>query len=245
MRKPIIVANWKMYTRAADAAVLATTVRNGLAKVEGLEVVLCPPVIWLSEIRKIIGRGSRIELGAQNIFYEPEGAYTGEISPLMVLDLARYVIIGHSERREYFGETNLDVNEKTIAALRANLAPIVCVGERRRKNNPKETVAELTEALTHVPKKRYEEITLAYEPVWAIGTGDNAEPEYAAAVLTLLREVIGPKSSILYGGSVNTKNIAGYADRPEIDGVLVGGASLRASEFVKICKIWQQRKNFR
>lgn len=245
MRKPTVIGNWKMYTSLADAHILATSIRNGVAKLQGVDVVLCPPAIWLLDIRQIIKRGSKVELGAQNMFYEPEGAYTGEISPIMLKDVVDYVIIGHSERREYFGEKDFDVNEKLIAALRADLKPIVCVGEKKRKNIPVEPVNQLKEALEHIPKSHYRDIIVAYEPIWAIGSGENAEPEYVARVLTMLREIIGPNSSMLYGGSVKSTNIKEYAARPEIDGVLVGGASLRASEFIKICETWSHIKNFR
>lgn len=246
MRRPIIVANWKMYTRAADAQVLATLVRNGIAHVDLVEVVLCPPAVWLSEISSIVGNGPKISLGIQNIFYESEGAYTGEISPFMARDLARYVIIGHSERREHFGETDFDVNEKVIAALKAGLSPIVCVGEKKKSTtNPTEVLHQLKEALMHVPKENYKDIIVAYEPVWAIGTGNTASADYAAKVISQLREIVLRDSPILYGGSVNSQNAIEFGSRPEIDGLLVGGASLRAAEFINICKVWADNKNFK
>jgi len=242
----MVVGNWKMYTQASDAAILATTIRNYVANIHGIEVVLCPPAVWLSEILSIVGKRGKIELGAQNMFYEPEGAYTGEISPLMVKDLAKYVIVGHSERREYFGETNLEVNEKVIAALKAGLSPIICVGEKKKSvKYPSSVVKQLTEALAHVPKKNYKDIVVAYEPIWAIGTGENADPEYAARVITVIREIVLRDCPILYGGSVNSKNAAGFAKRPEIDGLLVGGASLRGAEFVKICSTWADSKSLK
>jgi len=243
MKRSIIVGNWKMYaTSIADAHVLTTAVRNGVAKIPGIEVILCPPSIWLTEISSIIKKNPKSFLGAQNMFNEPEGAYTGEISPLMVKEVADYCIIGHSERREYFGETDFDVNEKVLAALKARITPIVCVGERKVKNKPDEPVRELKEALDNVPKSRLKDIIVAYEPVWAIGTGENAEPEYVARVVSKLREIVSDSTPILYGGSVNSKNIKGYAERPEIDGVLVGGASVRSGEFIQICKIWSDTK---
>jgi triosephosphate isomerase len=246
----MVVGNWKMYTRAADANVLATTVRNYVAGIDGVEVVICPPVIWLSEVINIVGRGGKIELGAQNMFYEAEGAYTGEISPLMIRDLAKYVIIGHSERREHFCETDLDVNEKVIAALKAGLSPIICVGEKKKSTQyPNGVVQELKEALKHVPKKNYRDITVAYEPIWAISTAENrdrnADVEYVVKVISALREIVLRDSPILYGGSVNSKNAKEYAERPEIDGALVGAASLRAADFVKVCEIWADAKNFK
>lgn len=246
MRRPLIVGNWKMYTRAADAQVLATMVRNGIANIDLIEVVMCPPVIWLSEAASIIGNSPKISLGAQNMFYEDEGAYTGEISPLMIRDLAKYVIVGHSERREHFGETDFDVNEKVLAALKAGLSPIVCVGEKKKATtHPKEALNQLKEALMHVPKASYKDIIVAYEPVWAIGTGHNADAEYAAKVISQLREIVLRDSPILYGGSVNSKNASEFGARPEIDGLLIGGASLRAAEFVNICRVWADKKNFK
>lgn len=250
MRRPLVVGNWKMYTEAADAHILATTIRNYASSINGIEIVLCPPVIWLSEILSIVGKSGTIKLGAQNMFYEKEGPYTGEISPMMIRDLAKYVIIGHSERREHFGETNLEVNEKVIAALRAGLSPIICVGEKKKSvNYPTSVVNQLKEALAHVPKKYYKDIVVAYEPVWAISTaGDrdrNAEVEYVVKVITALREIVLRDSPILYGGSVNSKNAKDYASQPGIDGALVGAASLRASEFVKVCSTWAENKSFK
>jgi len=249
MRRAMVVGNWKMYTDAADASILATTIRNYVAQIEGVEVVLCPPVIWLAEVAGIVGKG-KVQIGAQNIFYEGEGPFTGEVSPIMVRDLAKYAIVGHSERREHFGETDLEVNEKVIAALKAGLSPIVCVGEKKKSSRfPDEAVEQLREALKHVPKKNYKDIVVAYEPIWAISTTKNSEheadPLYVAKVISALREIVLRDSPILYGGSVNSKNAPDYAARPEIDGVLVGSASLRASEFVKICSEWATGKGFK
>ncbi len=244
MKRSIIVGNWKMYaTSMADAHILATSIRNHATDIADIEIVLAPPAIYLSEIAQIIGRGKKIQLAAQNMFYEPDGAYTGEISPLMVAEIASYVIIGHSERREYFGETNLEVNEKVTAAIKAGIVPIICVGEKTKGETIGQPLKELEEALNHIPKKHYPDIIVAYEPIWAIGTGENAEPEYVARVATKLREIVSVHTPILYGGSVKSENVAGYAGRPEIDGVLAGGASVRAAEFVKICKIWSEHKS--
>ena len=246
MRRSMIVANWKMYTQAADAHVLATTVRNYVTNLEGVEVTLCPPAVWLTEVGAILGKKGKVQLGAQNMFYEPEGAYTGEISPMMLKDLVKYVIIGHSERRKHFGETNLDVNEKVIAALKAGLCPIVCVGEEKKSiGYPKGPVEQLGQALLHVPKKNFKDIVVAYEPIWAIGTGQNADADYVVKVVAALRELVMQDTPILYGGSVKSGNCAEYGKRPEIDGLLVGGASLRAAEFVKICSIWAESKSFK
>lgn len=244
MKRSIVVGNWKMHaTSVGDAHILATTIRNNVAKLN-LEVVLCPPYVWLCEVKNILGRSTKLHVGAQNVFFEPEGAYTGEISPLMLKGLAKFVIVGHSERREHFEESGFEINEKVIAALKAGLSPIICVGERKKKGNPSEPIRELTEALANVPKKYYPQIVIAYEPVWAIGTKDNADPEYVARMAVRLRETVHADTPILYGGSVSSKNVIEYAKRPELDGVLVGGASVRASEFVKICREWAEARIF-
>ena len=246
MRRPIIIGNWKMYTSSADAHIIATTVRNYVANIEGIEVVICPPSIWLSEVAGIIGHGGKVGLGAQNMHYESEGPYTGEISPLMIRDLAKYVIVGHSERRENFGETDEDVNEKVIAAVRAGLSPIICVGEKKKSVSfPEMPVNQLKKALAHVPRKFYKDIIVAYEPIWAIGTGKVADPDYVAKVVSALRELVLRDSPILYGGSINSKSALSFGQRPEIDGLLVGGASIRADEFVKICFNWSTKKSFK
>jgi triosephosphate isomerase len=242
MKKSFVVGNWKMYlTSSADASVLTTTLRNNMPKIS-TEVIIAPPIIWLSEVISILGKKGKIATATQNMFYEPEGAYTGEISPVMIKEMSDYVIIGHSERREYFGETNMDVNEKVIAALKAGLKPIICVGEKKKSLNAAQVVKELEEAIMHIPKRRFKDIIVAYEPVWAIGTGENADPAYVARVITKLREYVSNDTPILYGGSVKSTNIEGYAKRPEIDGVLVGGASAKATEFIKICQSWDEIK---
>lgn len=244
MKRSIIVGNWKMYaTSMADAHILATAIRNHNAEIQGIEVILAPPSIYLTEVAQILGSNKKTLLAAQNMSYEPDGAYTGEISPLMIKEVANFVIIGHSERREYFGETNLEVNEKVIAALKAGLVPIVCVGEKTKGSKLGQALTELQEALDHIPKKHHRDIIVAYEPIWAIGTGENADPEYVARAVTKLREVVNIYTPILYGGSVSAKNISEYAARPEIDGVLVGGASVRSAEFISICKIWSETKS--
>lgn len=248
MRRAMIIGNWKMYTDAADASILATTVRNNVSNLANIEVVLCPPFVWLAEVANIVGKG-KIGVGAQNMFYEPEGPFTGEISPLMIKDIAKYVIVGHSERRENFNETDADVNEKVIAALRAGLSPIICVGERTKSSKfPTGPVKQLKEALMHVPKSSYKNIIIAYEPTWAISTtknSENCDGAYASRVASALREIVLRDCPILYGGSINSKTVREYGDHPEIDGVLVGSASLRAADFVKVCKVWSECKNFK
>jgi triosephosphate isomerase len=249
MKRSIIVANWKMYvTSVADAHVIATAVRNNVADLKDIEVIICPPILWLTEIADILKRGGKTVLGAQDMFYEPDGAYTGEISPLMVKEVSDYVIVGHSERREHFGETNIEVNEKVLAALKAGLVPIICVGEKTKSTNFNQPVKELEEALRGVPKKYYRNIVVAYEPIWAITSTtkhENADPLYVAKAIVRLRELVHSETPILYGGSVSSANIKEYAGRPEIDGVLVGSASVRSAEFIKICKIWAETKSLR
>lgn len=245
MRRPMVVANWKMYTRASDAYILATTIKNAVANIEGIEVVICPPSLWLSEISDLVKKDGKVNVGAQNMFYEPDGPYTGEISPTMIRDIAKYVIVGHSERRFYFNESDLDVNEKVLAALKYGLSPIVCVGEKTKSAPIHDAVNQLKEALQHVPKNSYKDIIVAYEPVWAIGTEHTAPLEHSVKAISMLREVIGRDSSILYGGSINDHEIEKFAKSHIVDGVLVGGASLRAGVFIEICKIWSQTKSFK
>lgn len=247
MKRSIIVANWKMYaTSIADAHLLTTSIRNHVADLKGLEVVLCPPSLWLPEMAEILRRNGKTMLGAQNMFYEFDGAYTGEISPVMVKELADFVIIGHSERREHFAESGMEINEKVLAALKVGLVPIICVGEKNQNGSLNQPISELKEALDHVSVKDYKNIIIAYEPIWAIsndGKGTNADPFYVAKVASKLREFIHTDTPILYGGSVNTKNIAEYAKRPEIDGVLVGSASVKVADFNQICKVWTETRN--
>jgi len=248
MKRSVLVGNWKMYlTSLADAHVLTTEIRNELEPIKNVEIILAPPAIWLTEMAGILGKG-KISLGAQNMFYEPSGAYTGEISPLMVKEVAQYVIIGHSERREFFNESDSDVNEKVISAIRGGLTPIICVGEKKKSNKAEDPHSQLKEALLHVPKVHYKDIVVAYEPIWAISngvTGENADPDYVARVLIKLRELVHSDTPMLYGGSVKANNVRGYAERPEIDGVLIGGASIKAKEFIEICSIWSKIKNFK
>jgi len=241
----MVVANWKMYTRASDAYILATSIRNSVASLDGVEVVVCPPVIWLSELSEILKRDGKVNLGAQNMFYEDEGPYTGEISPIMIRDVCKYVIVGHSERRAHFGETDFDVNEKVLAALKHGLSPIICVGEKTKSAPLSDAADQLEEALTHVPKNKYKDIVVAYEPVWAIGNHNAAPVEHAEKAVAKLREVIFRESPILYGGSIDHEKILNFAKSPLIDGVLVGSASLRASVFVEICRIWAANKSFK
>ena len=243
MRIPFVAGNWKMNTTAAEAERLVLEMLERLDRTEGVEKVLCPPFVSLIAIGMML-QNSSIKLGAQNMYFEAKGAYTGEISPLMLSELCEFVILGHSERRWYFGETDEIVNKKVGAALTNNLKPILCVGERLEENEAGKT-DEVVNRQIRAGLKDIEPVrdfVIAYEPVWAIGTGKAASGKQAAATIQFIRDVVGNlwnKSiaqdlRILYGGSVTSANIVEFLSHPEIDGALVGGASLKAEEFVGI-----------
>jgi len=243
MRIPFIAGNWKMNTTAAEAEQLVLEMLDKLDRIEGVERVLCPPFVSLVAISMML-QGSFIKLGAQNMYFEAAGAYTGEISPVMLRELCQFVILGHSERRWYFGETDEIVNKKVKAALANRLRPILCVGERLADNEAGKTEEvvdrQVTAALNGI--EPVSNLVIAYEPVWAIGTGKAASGEQAAATIQFIRDVlaklwnksIAQNLRILYGGSVTSANIAEFISHPEIDGALVGGASLKAGEFLSI-----------
>jgi len=243
MRIPFIAGNWKMNTTATEAEQLVLEMLEKLDRLEGAEKVLCPPFVSLVALNMML-RGASIKLGAQNMHFETAGAYTGEISPLMLSELCEFVILGHSERRWYFGETDEIVNKKVKAALANKLKPILCVGERLEENEAGKTEEvinrQMTAALNGI--EPVSNLVIAYEPVWAIGTGKAASGEQAAATIQFIRDVlaklwnksIAQNLRILYGGSVTSANIAEFISHPEIDGALVGGASLKAEEFVSI-----------
>ncbi len=246
MSKKIIIANWKMNTSFQEATVLAKKISIA-GKTFSNYVVLCPPAIWITEIGKIIKKhGSILKLGAQNIYSKESGAYTGEISVSMIKDFCQFVILGHSERRMYFKETDKDINLKIKLVLKNNIRPILCVGEfEQNSNEQKENLyAQISRGFEGINQEEAQKIIIAYEPVWAIGTGNNATSEYASNIIQGLRDrlavmysrEIAKKIKILYGGSVNSKNFSGYLKSQEIDGLLVGGASLKAEEFIEICK---------
>lgn len=248
MRKPIIAGNWKMFKTVEEAASLAETLKVELHKLRGADIVICPPYTALLKISGVLN-GSNIELGAQDMHWEKEGAFTGEISPMMLKDVGvRYVIIGHSERRQYFAETNEAVNKKVKAALSYNLVPIMCVGENlaeRDKNLTFKVVREhVEEGLRKLDAEDIPKVVIAYEPVWAIGTGKTATAEQAQEVHQFIRELIARKYTkkaasrvrIQYGGSVKPDNIAALMAQPDVDGALVGGASLSAVSFSEIAK---------
>ncbi|PKH47163.1 triose-phosphate isomerase [Dehalococcoides mccartyi] len=244
MRQIIIAGNWKMNTTLSEACTLVQSMKCELERIEGIEKIICPPFISLYPIKTML-ENSSIKLGAQNLFYQEKGAYTGEISPLMLKELCQYVIIGHSERRAYFGETGQVVNQKIKAALQAGLLPIVCVGEKPEENENGQTrqvlETQLKEALDGLNLSC---IIIAYEPIWAIGTGKAATASEANSAIGYIRRVLGDTlgnaaaqtSPILYGGSVNEKNITEILSQTNIDGALVGGASLKAESFVSICR---------
>ncbi|MCM8813633.1 MAG: triose-phosphate isomerase [Candidatus Omnitrophica bacterium] len=246
MRRRIIAGNWKMNKTIPEALELVRELRLGLKDCANVEVVVCPPFTTLSIVGQEI-EGTAMSLGAQNVFWEEKGAYTGEISPHMLRDAhCRYVIIGHSERRHIFRETDEQVNRKIRAALGAELTPIVCVGERleeRQANKTFEVISgQLRGGFASLQSAEMQRIVIAYEPVWAIGTGQNATPAQAQEVHAFIRNWLvkafdkdtGAAMRIQYGGSVTAENSAALIGQPDVDGALVGGASLKAESFLKI-----------
>ena len=244
MRKPIIAGNWKMYKTEAEAVDFAKKLKPLVADVHDRTIVICPPFPNLSKLYDEIC-DSNLALGAQNLYWEDEGAFTGEVSAPMLKSVGcTYVIIGHSERRQYFGETNETVNKKLFNALKHKLTPIVCIGEtlqeRERKITFKVIEKQVQEGLKNLVSGDWLLVTIAYEPVWAIGTGKTATPEQAQEVHAYIRKLL-PKEvagdiRILYGGSVKPENIKELMAQPDIDGGLVGGASLKIESFEKIIK---------
>jgi triosephosphate isomerase len=252
MRVPMIAGNWKMNTTVSEAIELVNEMRQGLDQIANVDKVICPPFISLATVRELI-KGSSIKLGAQNIYFEEKGAYTGEISPLMLADLCEFVIIGHSERRQYFNETGEITNKKIRAALKVKLTPILCVGENLEENEAGRTeeiiTGELSSALTGLDDVNG--LIIAYEPIWAIGTGKAATGEQANETIGLIRQTISQKYGkriaqdvrILYGGSVTAANATEFINQPEIDGALVGGASLKVNQFLSIVTQAAEIKN--
>ncbi len=249
MRVPMIAGNWKMNTTISEAEQLVRDIRQGLGGTVDVEKVVCPPFVSLSAVKELI-KDSPLKLGAQNVYFEEKGAYTGEISPLMVADLCEFVIVGHSERRQYFGETSEIVNQKLQAALKVGLKPILCVGETLKENEAGRTEEVVTEQLRSslAGIECSGDFTIAYEPVWAIGTGKAATGKQSNQTIGLIRhtvaqlcdEKIARQVRILYGGSVTADNVAEFVEQVEIDGALVGGASLKADQFVSIIKQTQE-----
>jgi triosephosphate isomerase len=248
MRTPLVIANWKMYGTIAEARTLAGAVRDGLRRLRGVDVVLCPPFTALAAVADVLA-GSALALGAQNCHHEAAGPHTGEIAPPMLVELScRSVLLGHSERRKEMGETDEQISRKVRAALAHGLTPVLCVGEtaeERRQGLTFPTVeGQLRAGMAGVAADELARAVLAYEPVWAIGTGVNATPAQAAEVHGYLRGLVSELTSkeiaqamrILYGGSVKADNADPLLAESEIDGALVGGASLNSSGFVAIVK---------
>ncbi len=248
MREKFVAGNWKMYTTAATAKALATAVVQGLGAEKRVRVAVCPPAPYLAVVAEAL-RGSAVELGGQNCYTEKEGAFTGEVSPTMLADVGcRWVILGHSERRHKLGETDAFVNRKVHAALAAGLHVILCVGEtlEERQADRTETVldAQLSGSLAGMDAAGMRRLVLAYEPVWAIGTGVNATPEQAQQAHAYIRRKIAERFGeeaaralpIQYGGSVKPDNAAALLHQPDVDGGLIGGASLKAEPFLAIVR---------
>ncbi len=248
MRKSFVAGNWKMNKTVAESRELVSTMGQQLKLVQGVEKVLCPPFMSLVAVANLLG-GTDIGLGAQNMHWEDKGAFTGEVAPNMVKEFCKYVIIGHSERRAYFGETDETVNKKVLAAQKHGLTPIVCIGETLAQYEAGETAEvvrrQALEGLKGLDPAFAPQIVVAYEPVWAIGTGkassaENAEYVHQDVVRAALKDLFGEETAqsirILYGGSVTAANAAEFFAQPNIDGALVGGASLKAEEFVAIAQ---------
>jgi len=248
MRKPIIAGNWKLNKTPHEAIILASDLKREIVDVEGVDIVLCPPFTALADVADTLTE-TNIALGAQNIFWEDAGAFTGEISGPMLKDLGvTYVIIGHSERRQFFHETNETVNKRLRAALKNGLIPIVCVGEnlaQRESNKTFDVIKDHCEgSLKGLSAEEMQGVVVAYEPVWAIGTGKTASPQQAQEVHVFIRQLLGKMFNgetaasvrIQYGGSVTPDNVALLMAQEDIDGALVGGASLKAPSFAAIVK---------
>jgi triosephosphate isomerase (TIM) len=242
MRRPMMAGNWKMNKTPGEAVHLAHAIAEVVANTTNVDCVVCPPFVALSAVGVAL-QGTAIALGAQNMHWADNGAYTGEISAPMLKDLATYVIIGHSERRQFFAETDESVNKKIHAALAHGLTPILCVGESLAQNQGGETQAivsmQVEAALQGLSAEQVALLIIAYEPIWAIGTGLAATPEQAGDICGLVRKVVAALYSqavadgvrILYGGSTNEKNIGEIMQQPDIDGALIGGAALKAESY--------------
>ena len=246
MRKPIVAGNWKMNKTVAEATVLADDIKRDMGDCTGVDVVLCPPFTALKAVSDAL-TDTHIDLGAQNMHWEASGAYTGEVAPGMLRELfCHYVILGHSERRDYFNETDDIVNKKAKAALAANLRPIVCVGELLEDRDADRTEAvveaQVRGSLADLSAREWADVVIAYEPVWAIGTGRTASPEQAQEAHAFIRSIVKDMTDeslaqsvrIQYGGSMKPANAIELMKQPDIDGGLIGGAALEARSFVEI-----------
>jgi len=245
MRRPVVAGNWKMNPPSGEEAVaLARAIEAAAVTAPGVTTVICPPTIWLRDVAAAVGS---VEVGAQTMHFDERGAFTGETSPLMLAGLATYVILGHSERRQYDGETDEAVGRKVASAVAHGLRPIAAVGERadERRNGSTEEVIDrqVRAALSNLDGLSGTELVVAYEPVWAIGTGDAASPDDAQAVAAQIRAILrqideeaADDIPIQYGGSVTDANAADFFGQPDIDGALVGGASLKPESFAAILR---------
>ena len=248
MRKPFIAGNWKMHMTTSEASRLASELVASCRDVDGVDIAVAPTFTALAAVGKVLA-GSSIGLGAQNMHWEDKGAFTGEIAPAMLTDVGcRYVILGHSERRQLFEETDEGVNRKVLAAFKHNLVPIVCVGESAEERDRGVTFVvvdrQVTGALKDVAASQMAKVVVAYEPIWAIGTGRTATPAQAQEVHQTIRaklaELFGNEAAagvrILYGGSVKPDNVDSLMAEADIDGALIGGASLKAASYTRICR---------
>ena len=246
MRRPFIAGNWKMNTNRASAVALAEALAKQAEAIDGADMAVCPPSCYLEAVGRAIV-GSKVALGAQNMYHEKDGAFTGELSAAMLCDLGcKYVILGHSERRHVLGETDVAINRKVHAALTAGLIPIVCVGELLAEREAGQTLpvirSQFDGSLAGLSVDQMMKIVIAYEPVWAIGTGKVATPQQAEDVHLALRKIMEDRYNkqlaeavrLQYGGSVKPENAAELLKQPDIDGALVGGASLKADQFLGI-----------
>jgi triosephosphate isomerase len=249
--KPLVVANWKMNPQTlSQARRLFNAVKEGIKKIKKVEIVICPPFVYLTKLEKNKKkRTKKIKLGAQDVFWEEKGAFTGEISPQMLKVLGcQYVIIGHSERRRHLREDNKMIGKKLTAALKAKLKPIFCIGETKVEKNKGQALrvlnSQISRGLKNIKEKEAKKLIIAYEPVWAIGTGKPCDSDTVLNRMLLIRGVLkkryslptSKKIKILYGGSVNSENALYYIKVAKMNGLLVGGASLKAEEFIKIIK---------
>ncbi len=251
MRKPMMAGNWKMNNTVPAALDLARQIYQLVGDTTLVEQVLCPPSLCLHPL-KTLTAAMPFSLGAQNCHWQERGAFTGELSPPMLRELAQYVIIGHSERRQLFGETDQTVSKKTRAALAHDLAPIVCVGESLDQNERGETVsiitAQVRAALAGLSAEQLQTLVIAYEPIWAIGTGRAATAQTAGDICGLVRSIlremhggaVADTTRVLYGGSTKPDNISAIMEQPDIDGALIGGASLEAASYAEMVKITAQ-----
>lgn len=254
MRQSIIVGNWKMFTNLSQAKELVNSLKTSVGKMTEIEIGVCPPFVYLAPIKALL-EGSNIKFGAQNCHWMNEGAFTGEVSPTMLKDIGcSYIIIGHSERRHQMGETDEIINKKIKSVLASGLNPIFCIGEllQEREEGKTETVLrrQLEQGLDGITPEQVNNIIIAYEPVWAIGTGKTATPGQAQETHSFIRkfiaimftENVAKNTRIMYGGSVKPENSAQLSAQPDIDGFLVGGASLKADSFSRIILNYYREK---